>query len=199
MKDEIIKYLLSFGYNIEHGGNVCGTHSMETRQKISKALKGKQNCLGRKITKEHIEKLALGRKNAPKKERHLSEKHKLSISKYNKGKILSESTKQKLSILAKERFKDVTKNPMYGKKHRIETIKKIRKSKIGNKPSELAVRKTIERVSRPVIRISKNGEIKQYESIKEAGNDIGKSPQNIGMCCKNNNRTCGGYHWEYAL
>lgn len=189
-----------FGYNVENGGNVCGTHSIETRQKISKALKGKQNCLGRKISQEHILRLAEGRKNAPKKPRcPISEEHKQKISLFNKGKVVSQSTKDKLSLLAKERLKDPKNNSMYGKHHTKETIEKIRKANAGRKPPLLAIQKTIERVSIPVIRISKNGEIKQYKSIKEAGNDIGKSPQNIGMCCKNNNRTCGGYHWEYAL
>lgn len=39
-----------FGYNIENGGNVLGTHSEETKRKISEANKG------RIITKESIEK-----------------------------------------------------------------------------------------------------------------------------------------------
>lgn len=132
---ELIKQYKSnnrdFGYNIENGGNVCGTHSQETKDKISKALKGKQNCLGRKITQEHIMKLWEGRKNAPKKPRKgISEEHKKRISLFNKGKIVSEETRKKLSETQKERMKDPKNNPMYGKHHSPEAIEKMRKARL---------------------------------------------------------------------
>lgn len=44
---------------------------------------------------------------------------------------MMESTKQKISALAIERYKDKTKNPMYGKKHSEETIVKMRNKKLG--------------------------------------------------------------------
>lgn len=50
--------------------------------------------------------------------------------------------------------------------------------------------------SKPIIRISKNGDIKNYKSISEAGRE-GYSTGNIGMCCKNMRKTHKGYRWEY--
>lgn len=44
---------------------------------------------------------------------------------------LSDETKSIISAKAKERYKDKTKNPMYGKKHSVESIKKMRDLKSG--------------------------------------------------------------------
>ena len=45
----------------------------------------------------------------------------------------SEHTRKIISQNAKERYKDKTKNPMYGKKHSPESLKKMSESKKGNK------------------------------------------------------------------
>ena len=44
---------------------------------------------------------------------------------------LADNTKKILSDKAKERYKNKENNPMYGKKHRIESIEKMRDKKIG--------------------------------------------------------------------
>lgn len=44
---------------------------------------------------------------------------------------LSDETKNIISAKAKERYKDKTKNPMFGKTHSIESIKKMRELKVG--------------------------------------------------------------------
>jgi len=84
-------------------------HNEETKRKMSQASKGNKNCLGR----------------------ILSEETKLKISASNKGKIISESTKKKIS----ENHYDISgeKNPMYGKKHSPETIEKIRQKALERK------------------------------------------------------------------
>ena len=46
---------------------------------------------------------------------------------------LSEEACKKISEKAKERYKDKTKNPMYGRKHSDETKKKMRDVKLGEK------------------------------------------------------------------
>lgn len=47
------------------------------------------------------------------------------ISEANKGKILSDSTKQLLSMKAKQRYKDKVNHPMFGKTHSSTTKEKI--------------------------------------------------------------------------
>jgi group I intron endonuclease len=84
-------------------------HSQETIEKMKKSHKGKQYCLGRR----------------------LSDETKNKIGNSNKGKVRSEETKLKI----KESHHDVSgkNNPMYGKKHSQETIEKIRKKALERK------------------------------------------------------------------
>jgi len=91
-------------------------HSDETKKKMSEASKGKSKpwLIGRKFSPETIEKL-----------------RQLSL-----GKIASEATRKKIS----ENHHDVNgeNNPMYGKKHSLETIEKI-KQKAKNRPKRIWV------------------------------------------------------------
>lgn len=57
--------------------------------------------------------------------RHHSEESKKKISEANKGACRSEETKQRLSLSAKERFKNKKNHPWYGRNHSEETKKKI--------------------------------------------------------------------------
>ena len=58
-------------------------HSEETKQKISAALKGNQNCLGRKLSQETKDKISESNRR-----RVYSEETKAKISKANKGKSM---------------------------------------------------------------------------------------------------------------
>ena len=40
--------------------------------------------------------------------------------------------------------------------------------------------------------------IKRWESIKEAGQTLNIHRGNISWCCKEKNKTAGGYIWKYA-
>lgn len=40
---------------------------------------------------------------------------------------------------------------------------------------------------------------KTFNSVKEAASYIGKKPCSITSACKGYDKTCGGYHWKYAL
>lgn len=54
--------------------------------------------------------------------------------------------------------------------------------------------------AKPVIQLDKDTLkfIAEYECTSYAAKAIGiKSSGNIRMCCKNRNRTCGGYKWMY--
>jgi group I intron endonuclease len=84
-------------------------HTDETKKKMSDSSKGNQNCLGRV----------------------LSDETKLKISESNRGKVLSDLAKKKIS----ENHHDVSgeKNPMYGRKHSPETIEKIRQKALSRK------------------------------------------------------------------
>lgn len=78
------------GYNTDHGGNVCGTHSIETRAKISAANRGKTK---RKWTDEEKQKLSIihmGAKNGFFQKHHTEEtkrrqSDRMKGNQYNKG------------------------------------------------------------------------------------------------------------------
>ena len=40
---------------------------------------------------------------------------------------------------------------------------------------------------------------KTFNSVKEAASYVGKKPCSITSACKGYDKTCGGYHWKYAL
>ena len=54
-----------------------------------------------------------------------------NLNRGGNNKNTSEETKQLISKKAKERYRDKTKNPMYGKKHSKESLKKMSDAKIG--------------------------------------------------------------------
>lgn len=62
-------------------------------------------------------------------------------------------------------------------------LKRKSKSQINNKTS-----KKVECVETSVI----------YESLSEAGRQLGCSPQNIYQACRNPEKRACGYHWRYA-
>lgn len=92
-------------------------------------------------------------------------------------------------------------NPMYGKHHSSETKQKIREAHLG-KPLNLSVeqrKRRSERVSKPVYKLDKEGNILcKYNSIKEASIDVNAKATNIGLCCREKNRTAKGFMWRYA-
>ena len=96
-----------FGYNIESGGT-NSIMSEETKQKISKALKGNKNgqgikCSeekkkkisesqkGRKLTEEHKQKLSLAKKGKPRKSPSIETRNKISKS-HKKCQVFCEET-----------------------------------------------------------------------------------------------------------
>lgn len=49
--------------------------------------------------------------------------------------------------------------------------------------------------AKKVVRVSKNGNKKRYNSIVEAAKDVSKSSCNISACIGGYQKTCGGYYW----
>ena len=86
----IIEYnsLVPNGYNLESGGSKNHHLSDETKKKISEANKGNTYGLGHKLTIEHKNKLKIIGKEKGFKEGHIP---------WNKGKILTDETKKKIS------------------------------------------------------------------------------------------------------
>lgn len=91
-------------------------------------------------------------------EKKRSEETKQKIGNAHRGKIVSQSTKDKISELAKERYKNKLNHPMYGKKHTSETKNKI---------SKIHKNKTISNEQRKLLsEISKNKIQKYGDNLK---------------------------------
>lgn len=136
------------GYNIHSRGGYSlsksSLHSEESKKKISNSLKGKNNPMyGKTHTKEARKKISIMRKGkAP----------------WNKGKtnIYSEETRKKFSDSAKERYKDKTNHPFYGKHLSEEHKDLLRKVHTGRKMSD----ETKKKIRETLIRKRKLGLIK---------------------------------------
>jgi group I intron endonuclease len=161
-----------YGYNVDNGGNCCGTHSKETLKKMSEAQKGKKNHM-------------YGKKGelCPSYGRKLSIKTKEKLRKINLGKHVG------------------SLNHMYGKHHSEETKQKIREKALGRKITEetrkkLSINSTIKK---KVNQYDLNGNfIKQYESLTQAQKETGVLSQNIGKVCRGQQKYAKGYLWRYA-
>jgi len=128
------------GYNLRAGGGSKGKHSVETIERMSNSRMGNKNPMfGRTGTKHHnfgkkhsavsLAKMSISHKgNTAHLGKPHSEKTKKQMSIDRKGTIVSEKTRNKLSLA-----NSGINNPFYGKKHTLETIDKIRKTKLANR------------------------------------------------------------------
>lgn len=216
-----------FGYNISNGGNSLGMHSeeskrkmsesrkgllageknpmwrkevsLETRQKISNALKG------RKQPREFVERCSEKRRG---QKRTLEQRQRMSMA--QRGRIVSDSTREKLRIAST------------GRKHTEESKRKMSDAQKGRKGipcSESAKKKISEankgennffygkhhtdevkeflsqRLSKPIICVETN---KVYRNTKQASIDLGnKDRTNILSALRGKTQTAYGYHWRY--
>nr|DAZ56828.1 MAG TPA: intron associated endonuclease [Caudoviricetes sp.] len=178
------------GYNHSTGGESgrLGVHpSVETRRKISEALKGQSPWIkgkhmsagarmnlskahkGNRLSIETRRKISEANKG-----RHFSVETRQKISKANKGKHMSAEARRKNSEAKKG-----ANNPWYGKHLSVETRRKISEAQ-----------------SKSVV-CAETG--KQYASTREAAKAIGlRSNGSICSACRDGRKTAGGYHWEYA-
>lgn len=144
-------------------GGYNGLLSEETKHKISESLKG----------------------------------HKMSLLTYQKlcltGYPHTKESRKKISELAKERYKDITKHPMYGKHHSEESKKKNSESRkgkcVGGENGK----------ARKVLMLSENGNIlKEFSCLKDAAESLGKSSSaGISNCCRHRAYKSFGYCWRY--
>ena len=102
----------------------------------------------------------------------------------NKGRIVSEETKEKMREADKLR-------PIH--KHTEEAKTKISAAKIGHKVSDETREKLRKAFSQKVICVEMN---KIFNSMKEAAEYFGLSKCTISAVIKGRNKTAGGYHWK---
>ena len=132
------------GYNTDHGGNVAGTHSVETRQKISAGNKGKKKPPVSDERKRQLSEQNVGENN-PFFGRHHSietrSKHSAFMkgNQYNKGHHHTEEFKAAKSAQMKEKYAD-------GKSPRCKAI--IRTDENGEETTYFSLRQAAKEMQR---------------------------------------------------
>nr|DAE13124.1 MAG TPA: intron associated endonuclease [Siphoviridae sp. ctLqe90] len=124
------------------------------------------------------------------------------MRKSHEGKHLSEEHKKHISEGLGQRINNVN----YGRKMTQEAIENIRKTKTGsNHPNwgkhrkESTKEKIREKNSRKVKQLSLNGEfIKEWNSGKEAAQELGINYLGINNCLRHTRHSSGGFVWEYV-
>jgi hypothetical protein len=180
-----------YGYNLTNGGNCIGTHTEETKAKLSALRKGKLNPFyGKKHKPESIKRGALlrtGLKHTEETKAKISESR-LGEKHWFYGKTFSDEHKRKLSLAHSG-----DKNHWYGtegywkdKQHSNETKEKMSEKQNKNKVSVVCINKETLEV------------IKKYDSLTAAYKDTGTDKSSIRQCCQGRCKTAGGYIWEYA-
>lgn len=168
-EDEYIKKyntLVPNGYNLKGGGS-HGKHHPETLKKMSESLKGRKIGPMSETQKEMIRQRMLGTKN-PK----------------------SESTREKLSKIAKENHK----NGKYDRSIMTEEAKR-------RQLEGLAKGRTNARNKKKVNKYDVHGNyISSYESISHAAREHNMKTTGIRNVCKGEKhyKTAGGFIWKFA-
>ena len=104
-----------------------------------------------------------------------------------KGRIVSEETKKKLSAITLAQGMCGENHPMWGKKHSKESRLKMSLSHLGCKNRAKAV-----------IQTDKYGNIKEWFSATEAASSLGiRSMSNISACCRGKIKQAYGFVWKY--
>lgn len=96
-------------------------------------------------------------------------------------------------------------NPMYGRTHSEESRRKISMAKMGGTcvPSELHIKKLIERSSKPVLQLDEdNNIVAKFQSSIAAARFYGKSQataNHIAECCRGLRKRCLNSKWIYNV
>lgn len=190
-----------YGYNIENGGNVCGTHSKETKRKIGIKSKGNKHCLGRNITEYHIKKLYEGRIKKYK------DTGKYGFCGFTHTKEYKEKMSNKLTgIKRTEETRNKISQSKKGNKYCVgriltqETKNKIGKANRGRKLTD-EQKEYFKKISikKRINQYDLNGNfIRQWESQSEASRQTGIFEQNIHKVCIGKQKYAKGFLWRYA-
>ena len=196
---ELIAYYKSnqsdFGYNIANGGNCKGTVSAETKKKLSDAH------IGKKLSKEHIEKIRENSKRQYTDElrKKMAEAIMISVSQYtDNGEFVSEY------VDAVEAGKVVNIAPTH-----ITACCRNRRKKakgfIWRYSNELLTEEHIAWCNskenncrtKPVCQYDLNGSLlNTYNSRIEAMQKTGVNDSSIYFCCNRITKTAGGWIWR---
>ena len=121
----------------------------------------------------------------------ISQRQKDIISAASKGRIVSETTRKKLSIASKRTWS----NPEH-----VEHMREINSGK-NNKMfgKKLSDEEKIKRKAKAVLQYSMDGTmIGSFISIHDANEKTGVNRNDLSKCCKGIFRQAGGYIWRYA-
>jgi hypothetical protein len=160
--------------NENEGGGGPITHSEEVKQKMSISHKGKYIS---DITKQRISSANIGRK--------YTDDQKLRMSNSKKGRKITwgdKISKNKTNI----------PNPTASFTH------KGNKYNLGKKMNTKTKEKISINNSKPVVQYDKNmNKIKEYLSITDASKKTLINISCIGSCCRNKQKTAGGFIWKF--
>lgn len=120
----------------------------------------------------------------------MSEQQKEIIRKANKGKVVSEETRKKLSESSRKYFSD----PEIRKNHG--------SYEIGQKNHRYGIKLTDEekiiRGAKPVLQFTLDGEfVSKYISLHDASEKTNILRGTISLCCRGKYKQAGGYIWKY--
>ena len=122
--------------------------------------------------------LKKGKKRPPDVIKKMQEGHKnYKMSEENKNKM---SKRLKLQYLGEG-------NPFYGKKHTIETKRKMSQKRKGKLNANYGKGKPVICIETKII----------YNNIREAQEKTNISSSNIGKCCNKKLKSAGKLHWEF--
>lgn len=119
----------------------------------------------------------------------LSEETKRKIGDANRGRKLSEEFKERLSLSLKTYYGNGGKHSMYGKKHKLESRKKMSDSKKGVYLGGGAY-------NAKRVMCVETGEI--FECITAVERATGICSKNVNAVVVGKRNRAGGYHWKYV-
>lgn len=152
----------------------------EMRKKISESNKkyGHQERLGAINTSEHNEKISAGKKG--------------KIA-HNKGRPMSEATKEKMRNPKSEATKEKIKQARLGKKMSEETKEKLRQINLGKKRGFFTTKN-----SRVILQFDMKGvQLNIFESLSEASRATNVAKSNILNVCTGKYKHASGFIWKF--
>ena len=127
-----------------------------------------------------------------KKGTKISEWQKKRISEASRGRVVSEQTRQKLSVATKNSWNDPAK------------VKRMREINLGELNPQYGKRRTDEekiiRGAKSVIKLSADGSVlSKYVSLHSASKDTNIARVSIADCCNGKAKQAGGFLWRWGM